>query len=138
MILSPCSKEIELSDLLAKEEFDIMFLNETDTKHIETKKDYQIKGYDTILPKISTAQKTVRILCLVKNNLMEMVRCCEELMSEDFPSIWLELNLAGIKKTIIGGCYREWNNNGMDSIPAQVERIKNLTSQVDNASKISN
>ena len=28
------------------------------------------KGYDAILPKTSTVQKTVRILCLVKNNLL--------------------------------------------------------------------
>ena len=53
---------------------------------------------------------------LVYSNLMEAVKICDELMSEDFSSIWLELNLAGMKKTVVGGCYREWNRNGLDSM----------------------
>ena len=32
---------------------------------------------------------------------MEAVKICDELMSKDFPSIWLELNLAGMKRTLL-------------------------------------
>ena len=42
-------------------EFDIVFLNETDTKQIKSKVDYQIKGYETILPKIAQTNHTVRM-----------------------------------------------------------------------------
>ena len=43
------TKEIELCDMLFKEEFDVVFLNETDTKQIITAADYLIKGYDIII-----------------------------------------------------------------------------------------
>ena len=45
-------------------------------------------------------------------------------------------NLAGMKKTVIGGYYREWNNNGLDSIPEQVKRMNILTTQIDKAAGI--
>ena len=35
--------------MLFKEEFDVVFLNETDTKQIITAADYLIKGYDIII-----------------------------------------------------------------------------------------
>ena len=54
-------------------------------------------------------------------------------MSEEFPSIWLELNMAGMKITVIGGCYREWNSNGLDSILEKVKRINILKNQFDKA-----
>ena len=132
------TKEIELSEMLNNEDFDIMFLNETDTKQIKSKSDYQLKGYETILPKTSEKNQNIRIICLVKNDLMEATKCCDELMSDGFPSIWLEINLAGMKKTIIGGFYREWSRDGCDSIPEQVKRIEVLTDQFDKASIISN
>ena len=68
----------------------------------------------------------IRIICLLKTKMMEAVKICDDLMSNEFPSIWLEINLAGLKKTVIGGCYREWNRNGLDSIPDQVKRINIL------------
>ena len=132
------TKEIEPCDMLNKEDFDILFLNETDSKQVLTSADYQIKGYETILPKISSDNKAIRMLCLVKSKLMEAVKICDELMSEKFPSIWLELKLAGMKKTIIGGCYREWNRNGLDSISDQVKRINILCDQFDKATLLTN
>ena len=59
-----------------------------------------------------------------------------DLMSEEFPSIWLEQNFPGNKKTLIGGFYREWSRGGKDSIPDQVESIAILTSQFDKASTV--
>ena len=44
------TKGTELKELLKKENFDVLFLNETDTKNVHSKEDYQITGYDTILP----------------------------------------------------------------------------------------
>ena len=58
-------------------------------------------------------------------------------MSEDFPSIWLELSLTGMKKIVIGGFYREWTRDGKDSISDQLKRIGVLTEQFDKATKIS-
>ena len=45
------TKEIELRDILNEEDLDILFLNETDTKQISKITDYQIDGYETVLPK---------------------------------------------------------------------------------------
>ena len=80
------TKEIELRDMLIKEAFDILFLNETDTKQILSKNDYQIKGCETILPKIPST-KLIRLICLVKTTLMEAIKISDELMSEEFPYI---------------------------------------------------
>ena len=59
--------------MLNNADFDILYLNETDTKQILSSSDYQIKGYETILPKISPINKTVRIILLYLSglNLME-------------------------------------------------------------------
>ena len=38
------TKEIELRDILNREDIDILFLNETDSKHLAKKADYQING----------------------------------------------------------------------------------------------
>ena len=79
------TKEIELRQILIEEEFYIIFLNETDTKQILSEKDYQIDGYETILPKLSKTSQTVRILVLVENDLLEFTKCAEQMISTEFP-----------------------------------------------------
>ena len=59
------TKENELKALLREEKFDILFLNETDTKNIKSKKDFEIDGFVTILPKIPSETGLVRMISLV-------------------------------------------------------------------------
>ena len=123
-----------LKEILKEEKFDIIFLNETDTKNVQCKKDYEIDGYETILPKIPTLNPLVRILCLVKKEIANEITCREDLMTADFPSIWLETkNITG-KNTLIAGFYREWSQNGNDSEDQQVKRMETFTQQISKAS----
>ena len=48
-----------------------MFLTETDTKVVKTSSNYQIRGYETFLPKLEE-NEPVRILALVSNKLMRV------------------------------------------------------------------
>ena len=68
-----------------------MFLTETDTKAVMKETDYQIAGYDTILPLRNKSSNHIRIIALVKQKIKNLVEVRTDLMSEDFPSIWLEI-----------------------------------------------
>ena len=67
-----------------------LFLNETDTKNVHSKEGEKIEGYDTILPKLTIVNPTIKIMCLVRSELANDIICREELMTADFPSIWLQ------------------------------------------------
>ena len=96
------TRELELKLLLSSEKIDIIFLTETDTRTVPTAMDYQIEGYTTILPKMSENNNLIRILCLIKNELMDQINVVEALMSTEFPSIWVEYrNLKEAKYIII-------------------------------------
>ena len=49
------------------------------------------------------------------------------LMSSDFPSIWLEHRDARSHPTLIAGFYREWTRNGLNSVESQIERMEIFT-----------
>ena len=109
------TRELELKQLLQNEKIDIMFLTETDTHSLSSKTDYQIEGYETILPKMDN-NNLVRILCLVKNDRINQISTVESLMSTDFPTIWLEYTSQKGAKFLIGGFYRVWTNAGIKCI----------------------
>ena len=52
-------------------------------------------------------------------------------MSEDFPSIWIELKSEGKPTVIIGGFYREWSHNGIKSVPTQISGMKEFSKQIE-------
>ena len=79
--------------MLKTEEIDIIFLTETDTRAISSEADYQIQGYKTILPLIDPKCGLVRIIALVKENLESSIKVRSDLMSVDFPSIWIAYRL---------------------------------------------
>lgn len=128
-------REEELKELLRKENLDIMFLVETDTRSIKEEKDYKIGEYKTVLPKQKDTETNIRIIGLIAEKISTRVKVRTDLMSEDFPSIWLELEREKRKKLIIGGFYREWRKDNDSSQEAQLDRIKILTKQMAEATK---
>ena len=99
-------RELELKNLLYNEKIDIIFLTETDTKNLSTESDYLIQEYKTILPIIDPKCGVVRIISLVKENLLPNLKVRSDLMSKEFPSIWLEFKADQNKKsTLIAGFY---------------------------------
>ena len=84
-------REQELRELIKQEELDILFLVETDTTAIANEEDYKIDDFSTILPKRNREDGSIRIIGLVKKHMKERINKREDLMDEEFPSIWLEI-----------------------------------------------
>ena len=127
-------RELELKLMLHEEKISIMFLTETDTKAIKSSEDYKIKGYETILQKRLEDNETIRVVCLVKVDMKDQIRLREDLMSPDFPSIWLEMTRNNEKGCIISGFYREWTRNGIRSEEEQLKSMEVFTKQMEQAS----
>ena len=83
---------------MKNEEIDIIFLTETDTRAIKSTMDYQIEGYSTILPVKSDNNDLIRIVCLLKNELKNVLTPNLELMDVMFPSIWMNYKEENGKK----------------------------------------
>ena len=129
-------RETELKELLNKEEIDVLFLVETDTQMIGEEKDYVVQGYRTILPKLAETDNKIRIMSLVKEGKMDKMKIRHDLMSENFPSIWLEIERINRTNLTIGGFYREWTRHGDSSKESQLENIKILTHQITTATNL--
>ena len=107
-----------MKHILKTEDIDIMFITETDTKYIEKESDYKIEGYKTVLPLVNGNNALIRIICLLIDEVCNKVKIRQDLMNKDFPSIWLELESAGCKKSqIIAGFYRVWTHEGCADNP---------------------
>ena len=57
----------------------------------------------------------VRVMALIEEGQSKEAKVREDLMSEKFPSIWLEMKRRNEKELLICGFYREWTRNGMNS-----------------------
>ena len=128
-------REVELREMLSKENIDVIFLTETDTKQINCETDFVIKGYKTILQERENPNDNLRIVCLVKEIWHSKMVVREDLMCTGFPSIWLEINEENKKPTILGGFYREWTQNGDKTEAAQIKRIEVFSKQIKEANK---
>ena len=109
-------REIEIKEILVNEKIDIFFLTETDTKSINCETDYKILGFETIFHERKNPNDVLRIICLVKEELMSNLEIRFDLMDCEFPSIWIELKHEHQKSTIFVGFYREWTRNGDNSL----------------------
>ena len=74
-------------------------------------------------------------ICLIKEMWAKKVIIREDLMTCDFPSIWLEIKEENCKPTVLAGFYREWTQNGDNTEVAQVERIEKFCNQIDIANE---
>ena len=117
---------------LKQEELDVAFLVEADSNIIKTAEDYKIEEYETVLPNIHEENK-VRIIALRKNNASVDICARKDLMSPDFPSIWMEAKIENKKSILIGGFYREWTQVGSRTDHEQCRILETLTDQMTKA-----
>ena len=68
--------------------------------------DFKIKGFNTIFHKKETKEDKARIIALVKKGLDKNIKVLNEMMSVNFPSIWLELTEPNKSPSCIAGFYR--------------------------------
>jgi hypothetical protein len=80
------------------------------------------------------ADSKVRILCLAKINLFARIKIRMDLMSEDYPSIWLELSNGKHKSLLIAGFYCQWSHEGLSKAEAEQNGMTIITIPIEAAS----
>jgi len=98
---------LELKNLFNSEKVNIMFLVETDITMSNVKEDYKIEVYGTIFQKTDQNKEKIRIIGLVKEEMQNITKVRNDLMTKEFPSIWLEVTRSKQKNLLICGFYRE-------------------------------
>ena len=107
-------RELEIRELLNKQDLPVLFLVETDTMQILEQKDYSVEGFKTIFHKKEKSSNKTRIICLVKIEVQDSkIHIREDLMSSEFPSIWIEIIKTHNPNKQICGFYREWSSEGL-------------------------
>ena len=61
---------------------------------------------------------------------MAFTKVRQDLMSTNFPSIWVEANETGQKLVIICGFYRVWTIDGIKSTAEQLKNLEMLNQQI--------
>ena len=122
-------REIEIRELA--NQLDILALTETDSVHLSG---YKLDNFKVFLP-LAKSNKKVRVMILVKEWLAPHVQLRQDLMTEDFSSIWISIAPAVMGKCFnLCAIYREWNANGeVSNSSAQFERIKVFLEQLGKA-----
>ena len=129
------TKEEYLKNTISEENFDIISVSEVDIEYFDEKKPYSIHGYRTFSTLKRPGANTKRLICFVKDNLEVTLR--NDLMSELFSSVWLELKSRS-QKILICSAYREFSdliNKEQMSVNQQLERWEIFCTQVQKASK---
>jgi hypothetical protein len=119
-------RDIEIKDLLTTQDLDVLFLTETDIA-IPSENDLKIQGFQTIFHLREKVTDHVRLIALVKESLAPQIQVNKSLMSDSFPSIWLNVREENNCSTKIAGFYREWSHNGIRSEDNQISQIKKFT-----------
>ena len=130
-------RELEIIDLLHKENIDILFLTETDTTILEKEEDFKIKGYSTVFPKRTSTKDKIRIICTIKESIYIHTKLRTELMDTNFASIWIEVNMFQ-NRMLFAGFYREWSYDGSKTESSQLEGLSKFANQIERATNQSN
>ena len=84
--------------MLKEEDLNVLFLVETDTKSVKTPEEYRVEGFITVLPKREKNEDMVRMIALMDEETSKQAKIREDLMSSEFPSIWIEVERKKEKK----------------------------------------
>ena len=128
-------KEKEIVNIIQSNKIKIMFLVEVDSRTLNEEKDFRVENYRTIIQKKEKYNDPTRIIALVHDSISQTIKIREDLMSEGFPSIWIEIKNENEKNVLIGGFYREWTRHGDSSQRRQIESIRILTTQIEKAAE---
>ena len=82
-------REHEITELLKRQNLDVLFLVETDTASIKDEKDYRISGYKTLFPLKEDQNQKTRLIALISEKT-DNIKIRDDLMNPKFPSIWCE------------------------------------------------
>ena len=106
------NKMHEIEQVVSDNKPHLLGISEANFKRVHDIDDVQLQEYDLVLSKtIDNDQLQVsRVVCYKHQSLVGKVR--EDLMSDEFSSIWLEIGLPGKRKFLVCQLYREWRYLG--------------------------
>ena len=121
------NKMHEIEQVVSENHPHLLGISEANFKRGHDVEEVQLDDYDLILSKtIENDQLQVsRVVCYKHQSLVGKVR--EDLMSDQFSSIWLEIGLPGKKKILICQLYREWRYLGQ---PDKGEYSRSINEQM--------
>jgi hypothetical protein len=107
-----CNRIHEIENIITTHRPHILGLSEGNFFSHQDLADVQIEHYKLINAKtLKNPDLNVSRICVyMHNSLVGKVR--EDLMDENFSSIWLEVGLPHKRKIIVGNAYREWGFMG--------------------------
>ena len=107
-----CNRIHEIENIITTHRPHILGLSEGNFFSHQDLADVQIENYKLINAKtLKNPELNVSRICVyMHNSLVGKVR--EDLMDENFSSIWLEVGLPHKRKIIVGNAYREWGFMG--------------------------
>ena len=121
------NKMDELEQVVADLHPHVLGVSEANFKLEHSLDDVQLQEYDLVLSKTIENDRlgVSRVVCYKHQSLVGKVR--DDLMSDNFSSIWLELGLPRKKKFLVCQLYREWQYLGQPdsssrSVPEQLSR----------------
>jgi hypothetical protein len=113
-------RELALLHLLTSLDVDIATVTECEIP--ETVKEFAVADYTTFFPKVPEGKLKMRVISLVKNNLVAKanVHLCPDLMDCQTQSIWLRFGPTSSKSSsstlgafTLCGVYRTWSNHNV-------------------------
>ena len=98
----------EIEQVVAEHNPHLLGISESNLKRVHDIEDVQLQDYDLVLSKTydNDQLEISRIVCYKHHSLVGQVR--EDLMSDEFSSIWMELGLPRKRKFLVCQLYREW------------------------------
>ena len=95
---------------------------------------YNIPQYFPVFPKSWNNLKIARIITYCKNELRNNIKIREDLMTENQPDIWLQIQIGKGTKFLLGMIYREWTStDGKGSHKDQKDRLQELINNAEKA-----
>ena len=103
---------MEIEQVVSTNHPHLLGISEANLKRVHDIEDVQLPEYDLILSKTmdNDQLQVSRVVCYMHQSLVGKVR--EDLMSDQFSSIWLEIGLPGKSKILVCQLYREWRYLG--------------------------
>ena len=88
-----------------------------------------------MFPIRKNANSKIRIIAFVKESISSQIKIRVDLMSTEFPSIWLELNNNIMKNSLVAGFYRQWSNEDGTKEDAEEIGMNIFSEQLEKAYK---
>ena len=121
------NKTIEIENLISDHHPHLLGISEANLHKNHCIENCKVEGYDLITCNTLNNEKISMSRVVVYKHTSLVAKVREDLMSDCFSSIWLEVGFPGKSKILVCNLYREWQymgqaDNSSSSIPEQMAR----------------